>query len=352
MIEKSILLRMAVDRKASDIFITVGVPPTFKIDGVLVSLDHPALTPEDTEKFVTALFKKNEHYEEFMLKGDKDFSISQKGVGRFRVSVYNQRGSMAAVLRVLSFEQDYYKDFRIPQSILDIYKNTKGLVIVTGPTGSGKSTTLSAIISLINQNRSCHIITLEDPIEYLHRHNKSIVEQREIGIDSGSYAQALRASLRQAPDVILIGEMRDYETISIALTAAETGHLVLSTLHTVGASKTIDRIVDVFPPAQQQQVRVQLSTVLQSIVSQQLIPSREFGRVPAFEIMLPTPAIRNMIRDGKVPQIEAAIQTGRSEGMISMDVCLAELYKQGEITKSDALLYCVNQDMLLRYIES
>jgi twitching motility protein PilT len=223
---------------------------------------------------------------------------------------------------------------------------------VTGPTGSGKSTTLSAIISLINQNRSCHIITLEDPIEYLHRHNKSIVEQREIGIDSGSYAQALRASLRQAPDVILIGEMRDYDTISIALTAAETGHLVLSTLHTVGASKTIDRIVDVFPPAQQQQVRVQLSTVLQSIVSQQLIPSKEFGRVPAFEIMLPTPAIRNMIRDGKVPQIEAAIQTGRSEGMISMDVSIAELYKQGMITKADALLYCVNQDMLLRYIET
>ncbi len=351
MIETSVLLKMAVDQKASDIFITVGIPPTFKIDGELVPLDYPSLTPVDTEKFVEALFKKNEDYEEFLIQGDKDFSISQKNVGRFRVSVYNQRGSMAAVLRVLSFEQNYYKNFRIPQNILDIHKNTKGLILVTGPTGSGKSTTLSAIISLIIQNRSCHIITLEDPIEYLHRHNKSIVEQREIGIDSKSYAQALRATLRQAPDVILIGEMRDYDTISIALTAAETGHLVLSTLHTVGASKTIDRIVDVFPPAQQQQVRVQLSTVLKSIVSQQLIPSKEFGRVPAFEVMLATPAIRNMIRDSKVPQIEAAIQTGRSEGMISMDVSLAELYKQGDITKADAMLYSVNKDMLSRYLE-
>lgn len=345
------LLKMAVTQKASDIFITVGVPPTLKIDGKLVPLDHPPLTPEDTEKFVIALFKRDEHYEEFLHNGEKDFSISQKGVGRFRVGVYNQRGSMAAVLRVLSFEQNYYTNFRIPQDILNIHKKTKGLVLVTGPTGSGKSTTLSAIISLINQNRSCHIITLEDPIEYLHRHDKSIVEQREIGIDSRSYAQALRAALRQAPDVILIGEMRDYETISIALTAAETGHLVLSTLHTVGASKTIDRIVDIFPPAQQQQVRIQLSTVLQSVVSQQLIPSKEFGRVPAFEIMLATPAIRNMIRDGKVPQIEAAIQTGRSEGMISMDVSLAKLYKQGVITKADAMLYSVNQDMLSRYLE-
>lgn len=351
MIETSKLLKLSVERNASDIFITVGVPPTLKIDGTLVPLDHPVLTPEDTEKFVIELFKRDEHYKEFLENGDKDFSISLKGVGRFRVDVYTQRGSMAAAMRVLSFEQSDPKNLRIPQGILDFYKKTKGLILVTGPTGSGKSTTLSAIIALINQNRACHIITLEDPIEYLHRHKKSIVDQREIGIDSKSYAMALRAALRQAPDVILIGEMRDYETISIALTAAETGHLVFSTLHTVGAAKTVDRIVDIFPPGQQQQVRVQLSTVLQAVVSQQLIPSREFGRVPAFEIMLANPAIRNMIRDGKVPQIEAAIQTGRSEGMVSMDVSIAELYRQGAITSEDAMLYSVNQEALARYMK-
>lgn len=351
MIKTSELLKISVDRHASDIFVTVGVPPTLKIDGTLVPLGHPVLRPEDTEKFVTELFKRDEHYKEFLENGDKDFSISLKGVGRFRVDVYTQRGSMAAAIRVLSFEQNDPKSLRIPQTILDFHKKTKGLVLVTGPTGSGKSTTLSAIIALINQNRSCHIITLEDPIEYLHRHEKSIVDQREIGIDSKSYAMALRAALRQAPDVILIGEMRDYETISIALTAAETGHLVFSTLHTVGAAKTIDRIVDIFPPTQQQQVRVQLSTVLQAVVSQQLIPSREFGRVPAFEIMFANPAIRNMIRDGKVPQIEAAIQTGRSEGMVGMDISIAALYNQGAITRDDAMLYCVNQEALVRYLK-
>jgi twitching motility protein PilT len=350
-ISTSELLKLSVKRNASDIFVTVGVPPTLKIDGTLVPLEHNVLTPEDTEKFVMELFKRDEHYKEFLENGDKDFSISLKGVGRFRVDVYTQRGSMAAAIRVLSFEQNDPKHLRIPEAILNFHKKTKGLILVTGPTGSGKSTTLSAIIALINQNRSCHIITLEDPIEYLHRHEKSIVDQREIGIDSKSYAMALRAALRQAPDVILIGEMRDYETISIALTAAETGHLVLSTLHTVGAAKTIDRIVDIFPPTQQQQVRVQLSTVLQAVVSQQLVPSREFGRVPAFEIMYANPAIRNMIRDGKVPQIEAAIQTGRSEGMMSMDISIAELYNQGLITREDAMLYSVNQDTLARYLK-
>jgi twitching motility protein PilT len=350
MIETSELLRLAVEKKASDIFVTVGVPPTFKIDGTLVPLEHPVLTPEDTEKFVTELFKRDEHYREFLENGDKDFSISLKGVGRFRVDVYTQRGSMAAAMRVLGFEQNDFGNLRIPQSVLDFSKRTKGLILVTGPTGSGKSTTLSAIIELINQNRSCHIITLEDPIEYLHKHNKSIVDQREIGIDSKNYAAALRSALRQAPDVILIGEMRDYETISIALTAAETGHLVFSTLHTVGAAKTIDRIVDIFPSSQQQQVRVQLSTVLQAVVSQQLIPSRESGRVPVFEIMIANPAIRNMIRDGKVPQIEAAIQTGRAEGMVGMDFSIAELHNKGIISKDDAMLYSVNQESLVRYL--
>jgi len=266
------------------------------------------------------------------------------------VDAYTQRGSHAAAIRVLKFDKLDINKLRIPDTILNFRKKTKGLVLITGPTGSGKSTTLSCLIDLINKERACHILTLEDPIEYIHRHDKSIVDQREIGIDTRSYADGLRSALRQAPDVILIGEMRDFETISIALTAAETGHLVLSTLHTVGAAKTIDRIIDVFPPNQQQQVRIQLSTVLQGVISQQLIPSEKLGRVPAFEIMSMNHAIRNMIRDGKIPQIEAAIHSGKSVGMVSMDASLAELYDQSLITKDDALLHCINYDTIKRYL--
>jgi len=350
MIEINELLKISVEKNASDIFITVGIPPTLKIDGNLVKLEHSKLSPEDTESLIMKLFKLDEHYQDYLKNGDKDFSISLKGVGRFRVDVYKQRGSMAAAIRVLKFDSNKVKNLNIPKIVLDFHKKTKGLIIVTGPTGSGKSTTISAIIDLINKNRDSHIITIEDPIEHLHRHNKSIVDQREVGIDSRSYKMALRAALRQAPDVIFIGEMRDYETISIALTAAETGHLVFSTLHTIGAAKTIDRIVDVFPANQQQQVRVQLSTVLEGVVSQQLIPSEDVGRIPAFEIMLSTPAINNMIRSGKVPQIDAAIQTGRSEGMISMDISIAELYNKGLISKKNAELSSVNIEALERYI--
>ncbi len=352
MMEVNDLLRIAVEQNASDIFITVGVPPTLKVNGVLVPLEQDILFPKDTEKMVFELFKREDHYKEFLEDGEKDFSISLAGVGRFRVDAYTQRGSMAAALRVLRFDQPDPVSLGIPETVLDFHKKTKGLILVTGPTGSGKSTTLSALISLINKNRSCHIITLEDPIEYLHKHDRSIVDQREIGLDTKSYAMALRSALRQAPDVILVGEMRDYETISIALTAAETGHLVLSTLHTIGAAKTIDRIIDVFPPNQQQQVRVQLSTVLQSVVSQQLIPSKEKGRAAAFEIMMVNHAIRNMIRDSKIPQIEAAIQTGRSEGMVSMDLSIADLYNKGIITKEDAMIQCVNPDVLLKYMKA
>jgi twitching motility protein PilT len=257
---------------------------------------------------------------------------------------------MAAAIRVIKYEVPEPDKFGIPQIIVDFYRKTKGLVLVTGPTGSGKSTTLAAIINLINRERACHILTLEDPVEFLHRHQKSIVEQREIGSDSGSYAAALRSAMRQSPDVILVGEMRDYETMAIALTAAETGHLVFSTLHTVGAAKTIDRIIDVFPADQQQQIRIQLSTVLQAVVSQQLIPSPSKGRVAAFEIMLVNTAIRNLIRENKTPQIDAAIQTGRSSGMITMDMSLAELFKAGDITREDAYTYCVSPDVLDRYI--
>jgi len=232
-----------------------------------------------------------------------------------------------------------------------LHKTTRGLILVTGTTGSGKSTTLSSIISLINSNRQAHILTLEDPIEYLFRHEKSIVDQREIGIDTKSYATALRSALRQAPDVILIGEMRDFETMSIAMTAAETGHLVLSTLHTTSASKTVDRIIDVFPPDQQQQVRIQLSTVLHAVVTQQLIPTIDGGRVPAFELMMLNPAIKNLIRENKVPQIDAMIQTGKSQGMMTMDNSIANLYNEKKISEETAKKYAVNPDTISKYFK-
>lgn len=351
MIELQSLLKEAVDKMASDIFISVGVPPTLKINGQLIKIDDEKLNPEMAKKMISELFKTEEDFLDFVKAGEKDFSTSLAGIGRFRVAAYIQRGSMAAAIRVLRFESLDLGELNIPTEILDFHSKKKGLILVTGPTGSGKSTTLSAIISLINKKRSCHILTLEDPIEYLHKHDKSIVDQREIGIDTKSYSMALKSALRQAPDVILIGEMRDYETVSIALTAAETGHLVLSTLHTTSAAKTIDRIIDVFEPSQQQQIRVQLSTVLTAVVTQQLLPSIDDSRIPAFEVMIANPNIRNLIREAKIPQIDAAIQTGRAFGMMSMDMSIANLYNEGKITKETALAYAVNPEGITKYFK-
>ena len=351
MIELQSLLKEAVDKMASDIFISVGVPPTLKINGQLIKVDDEKLNPETAKKMISELFKTEEDFLDFVKAGEKDFSTSLAGIGRFRVAAYIQRGSMAAAIRVLRFESLDLGQLNIPTEILDFHSKKKGLILVTGPTGSGKSTTLSAIISLINKKRSCHILTLEDPIEYLHKHDKSIVDQREIGIDTKSYSMALKSALRQAPDVILIGEMRDYETVSIALTAAETGHLVLSTLHTTNAAKTIDRIIDVFEPSQQQQIRVQLSTVLTAVVTQQLLPSIDDSRIPAFEVMIANPNIRNLIREAKIPQIDAAIQTGRAFGMMSMDMSIANLYNEGKITKETALAYAVNPEGITKYFK-
>jgi len=351
MIELQSLLKEAVDKMASDIFISVGVPPTLKINGQLIKVDDEKLNPETAKKMISELFKTEEDFLDFVKAGEKDFSTSLAGIGRFRVAAYIQRGSMAAAIRVLRFESLDLGQLNIPTEILDFHSKKKGLILVTGPTGSGKSTTLSAIISLINKKRSCHILTLEDPIEYLHKHDKSIVDQREIGIDTKSYSMALKSALRQAPDVILIGEMRDYETVSIALTAAETGHLVLSTLHTTSAAKTIDRIIDVFEPSQQQQIRVQLSTVLTAVVTQQLLPSIDDSRIPAFEVMIANPNIRNLIREAKIPQIDAAIQTGRAFGMMSMDMSIANLYNEGKITKETALAYAINPDGITKYFK-
>ena len=280
--------------------------------------------------------------------GDDDFSFAIPGVSRFRVSAYKQRGTLSAVIRVITFRLPDYHMLGIPDAIINLGLGGKGMTLITGPAGSGKSKTLACIIDQINQNQEKHIITLEDPLEFLHRHNKSIVSQREIHVDTDSYVAALRAALRQSPDVILLGEMRDYETINVAMTAAETGHLLFSTLHTIGAANTIDRIIDVFPPNQQHQIAVQLSMVLNAVVSQQLIPTVDGGVAPAFEIMTVTPAIRNMIRDNKIPQIDGILYSSAKPDMISMDNSLLALYKSGKISKEIALTYATNPDMLMR----
>ena len=311
------ILELAVEKNASDIFMIPGMPISLKIHGEIQPLNDIKIFPDVMDGLIQEIYEIANHRAISRIEhGDDDFSFSVPRLARFRASVMKQRGSLAAIIRVVRFELPNPKLLGIPDSVLDISHLKKGLVLVTGAAGSGKSTTLSCIIDKINHERNAHIITLEDPIEYLHRHNLSVVTQREIGQDTDNYVSGLRAALRQAPDVILLGEMRDYETIRIALTAAETGHLVISTLHTVGAANTIDRIVDVFPANAQQQIRVQLSTVLQAVVSQQLLPTKEGTLTPAFEIMFLNNAIRNMIRENKIHQIDNVIATGVSEGMI------------------------------------
>ena len=342
------ILQESVKAEASDIFFIVGQPLSFKVDGVITKVSEERLTAEDTEQYVSKMYELAKRSLSRGEEGDDDFSLSIAKTGRFRINVFKQRGTWGAVLRVVGFELNAVEKMRIPQSVIDLSKKQKGLILVTGSAGSGKSTTISYIIDEINKNRNCHILTLEDPIEFLHKHKKSIVSQREISIDSVSYSRALKAAMRESPDVILIGEMRDLETIEIAMTAAETGHLVLSTLHTVGAANTIDRVVDVFPPSQQQQIRIQLSMVLQSIVSQQLLPSKQQGQVPSFEILMANSAIKTMIRDGKVHQIDTVIHTARKENMRSMDDSILELYKEGLIDRETALTYCMNQESMKR----
>lgn len=344
------LLKFGVEKGASDIFIVAGLPISYKINNHIVHYDGEKLSADLSRGLILEMYRLagNRNTDKILFSGDDDFSFSLQGVSRFRVSAYRQRGSLAVVIRVVTFELPDAKQLGIPEVVMDLGFRTKGLVLVTGPAGSGKSTTLACLIDLINQNRNAHVITLEDPIEYLHSHNQSVVSQREIATDTESYVTALRAALRQAPDVILLGEMRDYETINVAMTAAETGHLVLSTLHTVGAANTIDRIIDAFPPNQQGQIRMQLSMVLQAVISQQLIPSVDGQVVPAFEVMLVNPAIRNMIRESKIHQIDNVIQSSTKEGMVSMDASILSLYKDGRITEKDALVYSTAPDMLAK----
>lgn len=344
------LLTRTIEAKASDLHITVGTPPVMRINGKLVEMDCPKLMPNDTDDIVKQMMTP-EQLGKFKEKGELDFSYSNPGLGRFRINAYRQRGSASLALRVVTLKIPTIEELNLPPVITELSKKQRGLILVTGPTGSGKSTTLAAMINYMNTYRSEHILTLEDPIEYLHKHNKSIVNQREVGNDTQSFAYALRSALRQDPDVILVGEMRDLETISIAITAAETGHLVLSTLHTIGAAKTIDRIIDVFPPHQQQQVKVQLSSVLEGVISQQLLPRADGnGRVAAHEIMVTTPAIRNLIREGKTHQMQTVIQTGSKQGMQSMDASLMNLYQSRIITREVLEKYAVDFDMVSRQL--
>ncbi len=342
------LLTKAAQDKASDVFLIAGLPLTCRIGGILRRENETKLLPDDTRDLIRQIYKLagGRSMDTLEQYGDDDFSFAINGVSRFRVNTYRQRGSLAAVIRIIQFQLPDPATLGIPDSIIELGQLNKGLVLVTGPARSGKSTTLACIVNAINSSCKKHIITLEDPLEYLHPHKQSIVSQREIHIDTGSYANALRASLRQSPDVILLGEMRDQETTTVAMTAAETGHLIFSTLHTIGAANTIDRIIDVFPPNQQRQITVQLSMTLQAVISQQLVPDTTGNLIPAFEIMTVTPAIRNMIRENKIPQISGILYGASSRDMISMDSSLFNLYRSGRISKETALTYASNPDML------
>ena len=342
-------LRKAVESGASDLFVVAGGTVSCKVKGQILGVSEQKIFPDETERLIRDLYvQADRDISRYIESGDDDFSFAVGGLARFRVNAYRQRGSMAAVVRVVAFNIPDYKEMHIPEQVIDLAEVDHGMVLVTGTAGSGKSTTQACIIDRVNRTRSCHIITLEDPIEYLHRDQKSIISQREIAIDTENYLTALRACLRQAPDVILLGEMRDHETIRTAMTAAETGHLIIATLHTSGAVNTIDRIIDSFPSAQQAQIRIQLSAVLHTVVSQQLIPAKDGGMVPAYEIMHMNSAIKSLIRDSKSHQIDNAITSGGAEGMITMDQSILNLYKEGLIDRETALGYAVNAEQLKR----
>ncbi|MGI6678598.1 MAG: type IV pilus twitching motility protein PilT [Dehalobacterium sp.] len=339
---KEILLT-AIEMKASDVHLTAGRPPVFRLLGDL----HPQeewkkLMPEDTESLCREMLS-SRLSEEMSAKGQVDFAYGIPGIGRFRVNVFKQRNSLTAAIRIINSEIVSLEELNLPPVIGELARRPRGLVLVTGPTGSGKSTTLASMIDLVNKEFKKHILTLEDPIEFLHKHKNCIVNQREIGTDTNSFSDALRAGLREDPDVILVGEMRDPETISIAVTAAETGHLVLTTLHTSSAAQTVERIIDVFPPHQQQQIRVQLAATIQGVISQTLLKrADETGRIAATEILIGTPAVRNLIREGKTHQLNSMIQTGGQYGMQSLDATLRKMIQDGTILMKEALAQNIN----------
>lgn len=343
------ILKDLVERRASDVFIVAGRPLGYKLHENIFDYDEQILKPADTDRYINEIYDiSGRDQSAFRRTGDDDFAFSIKDASRFRVNMYRQRGSSAAVIRIIAFTLPQPAELNIPQTVINLCGAQKGLVLVTGSSGSGKSTTLACMIDSINTLRREHIITLEDPIEFLHPHKKSIVSQREISLDSQSYHTALRAVLRQSPNVLLLGEMRDTETIETAMTASETGHLVISSLHTVGAASSVDRIIDAFPAEKQRQARLQLSMVLNAVVSQQLLPTVDGGVVPAFEIMICNNAIRNMIRESKTHMLDSAIASGSEEGMISMDSSLLQLCEKGVISRDSAAAHSMSPEGLLK----
>jgi twitching motility protein PilT len=359
-----VILQKAFDLEVSDVHLSVNSAPAYRLHGKLLPFDAPEwegrldlepsylrkMTPDDTDNLARQIIPLD-RYNQFRSTGELDFSYAIQGIGRFRVNAFMQRGSVSLVLRLINSRVLSFQELGLPEILGDLSRRPRGMVLVTGPTGSGKSTTLASMIDLINSESHHHILTLEDPIEFVHNHKKSLINQREINQDSASFASALRAALREDPDVILVGEMRDPETIGIALTAAETGHLVFGTLHTSSAAQTVDRVIDVFPPHQQQQIRVQLANSIQGVVAQQLIPRFDKpGRVVAFEIMVATPAIRNLIREGKSYQIISQIQTGAKFGMVTLDMSLRNLIQKKLISKEEALNRAADPDTLMKML--
>ena len=346
------LLREAVKRRASDLHITAGVPPAFRVNGQLSFTDHQVIRPADTLAAMAAITTAGQR-SRFEQTGELDFVYHIPGLGRFRINVFRQQGATALVIRLIADKIPTLEELGHPEICKTLALKPRGLILVTGPAGSGKSTTLAAMIDLINRTRSCHIITLEDPIEYLHQHGKCIINQRELHADTVSFSLALRAALRADPDVILVGEMRDTETVAAAITAAETGHLVFASLHAGDAAQTISRMIDVFPPYQQQQIRIQLSLTLQGIVAQQLLPRLDgTGRIAAMEILVATPAIRNLIREGKTHQIISVLQAGGKVNMQTMDHALCELFHKGLVSYEAALAASADSEMFIRFCSS
>jgi twitching motility protein PilT len=344
------LLRLVVEKRGSDLHMAYGVPPVMRIDGQLYATNYESLSEFSAQRMVYAILT-DEQIRIFETEYELDCSYHLKGISRFRVNVYRDRGAVAAAFRVIPSKIPTIRELGLPLVLEDLSRRPRGLVLVTGPTGSGKSTTLAAMIGQINNERSVHVITIEDPIEYLHSHKRSLINQRELGSDTRNFAQALRHALREDPDVILVGEMRDLETMSLAITAAETGHLVFSTVHTNNAAQTVDRIVDVFPPGQQEQIRIQLSNNLEAVLSQQLLPRAGTpGRIAAMEIMIASPAIRNLIREAKAHQITSIIQTSAHHGMQTMDQCLRDMYQRGLITYEEAMARAMNQEELKKML--
>ncbi len=345
------LLLEATQRGASDLHLSERIPPVIRKDGRLQRLNYEPLLPNDIQRLIYEVLT-NQQIQWFEKVKELDFSYGMSGVGRFRFNVYRQRGTIAAAMRAIPSRVPTLEELRLPSMLRDLTRKHSGLILVTGATGTGKSTTLASCIDIINNERDCHVMTIEDPIEYLHSHRRSMVNQRELGQDTHSFENALRAVLREDPDVILIGELRDLETISAAITLAETGHLVFATLHTRNAPQTIDRLVDVFPPYQQDQIKIQLANALEAVIAQQLLPRIGGGRVPAVEIMMANSAVRNLIREGRSEQLYSCIETGASMGMVTMDRALVHLVRMGQITQEQAAAHSLDADSFFRLLKN